>query len=75
MDFEIPKEYTHIDIPGDYLDNLTIASYHMRVTGVSNEKIESRGWRPLYDLDYGIKQLMQAYQMTIIHNNRNFTNL
>ena len=42
---------------------------------VSNAKLESTGWRPMYDLDYGIKQLIQAYQMTIPYNNRNFTNL
>lgn len=42
---------------------------------VSNDKIEKLGWKPLYDLDYGITQLIDAYQMTIIHNNRNFTNL
>jgi len=42
---------------------------------VSNEKIESLGWSPKYDLDYGIKQLIEAYQLVIIVNNRNFTNL
>lgn len=42
---------------------------------VSNEKIESLGWAPMYDLDYGIKQLMDAYSMVITHNNRSFTNL
>jgi nucleoside-diphosphate-sugar epimerase len=42
---------------------------------VSNDKIERLGWKPLFDLDYGIQQLMDAYQMTVIHNNRNFTNL
>jgi nucleoside-diphosphate-sugar epimerase len=42
---------------------------------VSNDKIESLGWKPLFDLDYGIKQLMEVYQMVITHNNRNFTNL
>lgn len=42
---------------------------------VSNAKLESLGWHPMYDLDYGIKQLISAYQMTITHNNRNFTNL
>jgi nucleoside-diphosphate-sugar epimerase len=42
---------------------------------VSNEKLEMLGWQPLYDLDYGIKQLIDAYQMIITHNNRNFTNL
>jgi nucleoside-diphosphate-sugar epimerase len=42
---------------------------------VSNEKIESRGFLPAYDLDYGIKELIDAYPMVIAHNNRNFTNL
>jgi len=42
---------------------------------VSNEKIEALGWAPLYDLNYGIQQLITAYQMTVVHNNRNFTNL
>jgi len=42
---------------------------------VSNEKIEKLGWKPMYDLDYGIKQLIEAYQMVINYNNRSFTNL
>jgi nucleoside-diphosphate-sugar epimerase len=42
---------------------------------VSNEKLEKLGWLPIYDLDYGISQLISAYQMTIVYNNRNFTNL
>lgn len=42
---------------------------------VSNEKIESKGWYPMYDLDYGIKQLMESYQLIINKNNSNFTNL
>lgn len=42
---------------------------------VSNSKLESLGWRPMYDLDYGIDQLINAYAMIIAHNNRNFTNL
>lgn len=42
---------------------------------VSNEKLEKLGWNPTFNLDYGIKQLIDAYQMTVIHNNRNFTNL
>jgi nucleoside-diphosphate-sugar epimerase len=42
---------------------------------VSNEKIEKLGWMPLYNLDYGIKQLIEAYQLLITNNNRNFTNL
>lgn len=42
---------------------------------VSNEKIENLGWSPKFDLDYGIKQLIEAYQFVITVNNRNFTNL
>jgi nucleoside-diphosphate-sugar epimerase len=42
---------------------------------VSNEKLEGLGWKPLYDLDYGIKQLIEAYQLVIKYNNGNFTNL
>jgi nucleoside-diphosphate-sugar epimerase len=42
---------------------------------VSNEKLESLGWKPIYDLDYGIKQLISAYKIVINKNNQNFTNL
>jgi nucleoside-diphosphate-sugar epimerase len=42
---------------------------------VSNEKLESLGWNTTFSLDYGIEQLINAYQMTIVYNNRNFTNL
>jgi nucleoside-diphosphate-sugar epimerase len=42
---------------------------------VSNEKLESYGWKPKYGIDYGINELIKAYKMIIKHNNRNFTNL
>lgn len=42
---------------------------------VSNEKLESLGWSPKYDIDYGVKQLIEAYQLIINVNNQNFTNL
>jgi len=42
---------------------------------VSNEKLETLGWKPIYDLDYGIKQLISAYKIVINKNNQNFTNL
>lgn len=42
---------------------------------VSNAKLESKGWSPKYDLHYGIQELMNAYQMLINKNNKNFTNL
>ena len=42
---------------------------------VSNEKIEKLGWTPFYNLDYGVQQLIEAYQLVINYNNRSFTNL
>ena len=42
---------------------------------VSNEKLESLGWKPVYDIDSGIEELIDAFEMIIKHNNRNFTNL
>jgi len=42
---------------------------------VSNEKLEALGWKPMYDLDYGINQLISAYKIVINKNNQNFTNL
>jgi nucleoside-diphosphate-sugar epimerase len=42
---------------------------------VSNEKLEALGWKPIYDLDYGIKQLIEAYKVIINKQNQNFTNL
>lgn len=42
---------------------------------VSNNKLESYGWKPRYSIDYGIKELIKAYHMVIKHNNKNFTNL
>jgi len=42
---------------------------------VSNEKLESLGWSPKYDIDYGVKQLIEAYQLIVNVNNMNFTNL
>mgnify|MGYP003333544062 FL=1 len=65
----------------EYIPNLVIKQEEFREDFdkrnyiVSNEKIESQGWRPLYDLDYGIKQLIEAYPIVVSHNNRSFTNL
>jgi nucleoside-diphosphate-sugar epimerase len=42
---------------------------------VSNKKLESLGWSPIYDLDYGIKQLIDAYSMVMPKINSTFTNL
>jgi len=42
---------------------------------VSNEKLESCGWRPNHSIDEGIQELLKAYQIIIKYNNKNFTNL
>ncbi len=42
---------------------------------VSNDKLESFGWKPQYTLDDGIRELSDAYKMIIKHNNSSFTNL
>jgi nucleoside-diphosphate-sugar epimerase len=42
---------------------------------VSNEKLESLGWEPIYDLDYGIRQLIESYKLIVNKQNDNFTNL
>ena len=42
---------------------------------VSNDKLESFGWRPEYTIDDGIEELIDAYKMIIKYNNKNFTNL
>jgi nucleoside-diphosphate-sugar epimerase len=42
---------------------------------VSNQKIESMGWKPLYSLDDGIIELIKGYQLIKKYNNKNFTNL
>jgi nucleoside-diphosphate-sugar epimerase len=39
---------------------------------VANDRIESTGWRPLFSLDDGIRELIQAYGIV---RQRAFTNL
>ena len=64
-----------------YIPNLVIKQdefkedFDKRNYIVSNEKIERLGWIPHYNLDYGIKQLIDAYPIIITNNNRSFTNL
>jgi nucleoside-diphosphate-sugar epimerase len=41
---------------------------------VSNQKIEATGWKPEWDLDRGIKQLIQGYQMIIPKMGAEFRN-
>ena len=42
---------------------------------VSNDKLEATGWEPEYTIEDGIKELIKAYQMVIIDNNKKYTNL
>ena len=42
---------------------------------VSNNKLESFGWKPKYSIDDGIEELITAYQMVITDNNKKYTNL
>lgn len=41
---------------------------------VSNDKIEATGWKPEWDLDRGIKQLIQGYQMIVPKMGAEFRN-
>lgn len=41
---------------------------------VSNEKLESTGWGPVWDLDMGIKELIMAYQMIVPKMGAEFRN-
>lgn len=42
---------------------------------VSNQKLEKLGWSPQFDLNYGIKQIINAYPILNTYINRSFTNL
>jgi nucleoside-diphosphate-sugar epimerase len=42
---------------------------------VSNQKLESLGWKPNYTLDDGIGELIEGYQLVIKFKNKDFTNL
>jgi nucleoside-diphosphate-sugar epimerase len=65
----------------EYIPNLVIKQdefkqdFDQRNYIVSNAKLEGLGWSPMYDLNYGIKQLIAAYPLVITNNNRSFTNL
>jgi nucleoside-diphosphate-sugar epimerase len=42
---------------------------------VSNQKLESKGWKPKYSLDDGIKELIKGYQLIKKFKDKDFTNL
>jgi len=42
---------------------------------VSNKKLESQGWFPIFTLKEGIEELIQGYQLITKFKNKDFTNL
>ena len=42
---------------------------------VSNKKLESQGWFPIFTLEEGIEELIQGYQLITKFKNKDFTNL
>jgi hypothetical protein len=42
---------------------------------VSNLKLESKGWSPIFTLENGIQELIKGYQLIIKFKNKDFTNL
>jgi nucleoside-diphosphate-sugar epimerase len=41
---------------------------------VSNKKVESTGWKPNYSLDYGVRELIQAYKMIVPQESSRYRN-
>jgi nucleoside-diphosphate-sugar epimerase len=42
---------------------------------VSNKKLESQGWSPIFTLEDGIQELIKGYQLITKFKNKDFTNL
>jgi nucleoside-diphosphate-sugar epimerase len=65
----------------EYVPNLVIIEeqfkedFDKRNYVVSNEKLESTGWKCNFSLDAGIQELLQAYKMISNFKNKDFTNL
>jgi nucleoside-diphosphate-sugar epimerase len=65
----------------EYVPNLVIKEdnfkedFDKRNYIVSNEKIESKGWNPIFTLDDGIKELIHSYPIIKKIKDSNFTNL
>ncbi len=57
------------------LENDFSSDFDNRDYIVSNEKLESFGWSPIYDINSGIQELKKAYDMVITDNNKKYTNL
>jgi len=42
---------------------------------VSNNKLESKGWSPIFTIEDGIQELIKGYQLIRNYKNKDFTNL
>ena len=64
-----------------YIPDLTIIEnefkkdFDQRNYMVSNEKLESKGWKPQFTLEKGIQELIKGYQLIKKYKNKDFTNL
>jgi nucleoside-diphosphate-sugar epimerase len=57
------------------LENDFSSDFDNRDYIVSNDKLESYGWRPIHSIEAGIIELEKAYKMVISDNNKKYTNL
>ena len=64
-----------LELKGHKITSLTSTDFDNRNYIVSNEKLESFGWKPTYTLSQRISELIRAYKMIINNNNKNYTNL
>ena len=67
----IKKHYPKLVI----IENDFSSDFDNRDYIVSNEKLESFGWSPIYSINDGIKELQKTYEMVITDNNKKYTNL
>jgi nucleoside-diphosphate-sugar epimerase len=67
----IKKHYPKLVI----IENDFSSDFDNRNYIVSNEKLESHGWKPLHSINDGIKELQKTYEMVITDNNKKYTNL
>jgi nucleoside-diphosphate-sugar epimerase len=58
-----------------YYGNEFKKDFDQRNYRVSNAKLESLGWSPLFSLDRGIKELILGYKLINKFKNKDFTNL
>ena len=81
LPYEDAREYGGSSTIKRYITSLVIiendfaSDFDNRNYIVSNEKLESYGWKPKYSIDDGIKELLKAYKMVVTDNNKKYTNL